>query len=143
MGCQCIQPHGISYRHSELNRSQLYLNALPLINSKRLRLLDNRRAVDQFCGLERRVTRGGRDSVDHRPNASDDLCNAIAGLASVVSFGRRRHGEVRVGIAPFGGRVEWIWPRREPGSGLRAGPHQTARASRYWKRWDPEQKRFL
>jgi hypothetical protein len=94
-----------------LNRSQIYLNALPLINSKGLRLLDNQRAVDQFCGLERRATRGGRDSVDHRPNASDDLCNAIAGLAWIAG-GRDPDEAVfssAIVDAAFSNRVRPLW----------------------------------
>jgi hypothetical protein len=35
--------------------------------------------VTQFCGLERRTARGGRDSVDHAPGGHDDLANAVAG----------------------------------------------------------------
>jgi hypothetical protein len=130
--------HGITYCHSELNRSQLYLTTLPLINSKTVRLLDHPRAVNQFCSLERRTTRGGRDTVDHRPNASDDLCNAIAGLCATVSFGRRR-GEVSVGIIQSDGRVV---PYRDPServSALKGGAHQIATAG--WKKWDG--KRFV
>src|SRR5947207_4819114 len=124
--------HGITYRHSELNRSQLYLTTLPLINSKTVRLLDHPRAVNQFCGLERRTTRGGRDTVDHRPNASDDLCNAIAGLCATVSFGRRR-GEMSVSIIQADGRVVPYHDPSERVSAIKAGSHQTARhVGRYW-----------
>jgi hypothetical protein len=126
--------HGITYRHSELNRSQIYLNVLPLINSRAVRLLDIRRAVDQFCSLERRVTRGGRDNIDHRPNSADDLCNSIAGVCSVASFARRK-GEVLFGYGMPGDVIQWygpdgsrVWADRP--SGLSAGPHQTAAAAR-------------
>jgi hypothetical protein len=30
-------------------------------------------------GLERRTSRGGRDSIDHAPGSHDDLANAAAG----------------------------------------------------------------
>jgi len=124
--------HGITYRHSELNRSQLYLTTLPLINSKTVRLLDHPRAVSQFCGLERRTTRGGRDTVDHRPNASDDLCNAIEGLCATVSCGRRR-GEMSVSIIQADGRVVPYHDPSERVSAIKAGSHQTARhVGRYW-----------
>ncbi len=33
----------------------------------------------QLCGLERRTSRGGRDSIDHGPGGHDDLSNAVAG----------------------------------------------------------------
>jgi predicted PurR-regulated permease PerM len=39
----------------------------------------------QLVGLERRVTRGGRDSIDHAPNSHDDLANAVAGAADLVA----------------------------------------------------------
>jgi hypothetical protein len=34
----------------------------------------------QLCGLERRVARSGRDSIDHAPGAHDDVANCVAGL---------------------------------------------------------------
>jgi hypothetical protein len=33
----------------------------------------------QFLGLERRATRGGRDTVDHPRGGHDDVSNAVAG----------------------------------------------------------------
>jgi hypothetical protein len=62
----------------------LYVDLLPLVNSKRIELLDDQRLVTQLCGLERRTARGGRDSVDHAPGAHDDRVNAVAGLASMI-----------------------------------------------------------
>jgi hypothetical protein len=56
---------------------------LPLINSGRIELLDHPKSINQICGLERRVARGGRDSIDHAPGAHDDIANCIAGLASI------------------------------------------------------------
>jgi hypothetical protein len=37
--------------------------------------------VSQFVGLERRTSRGGRDTVDHAPGSHDDIANAVAGAA--------------------------------------------------------------
>jgi hypothetical protein len=74
-----FQVHGITYEPAEMNRSELYLAFLPLLNSGRVDLLDNPRMVSQFCGLERRTSRAGRDTVDHAPGAHDDICNAVAG----------------------------------------------------------------
>jgi hypothetical protein len=71
--------HGITYQPAEMNRSELYLAFLPLLNSGRVDLLDNARMVAQFVGLERRSSRSGRDSVDHAPGAHDDVANAVAG----------------------------------------------------------------
>ena len=74
-----FQVHGIRYEPAELNRSELYLGFLPLLNSGRLDLLDNPRMIAQFVALERRTARSGRDSIDHAPGAHDDLANAVAG----------------------------------------------------------------
>jgi hypothetical protein len=35
--------------------------------------------VGQLCGLERRVSRAGKDSIDHARGGHDDLANAVAG----------------------------------------------------------------
>ena len=74
-----FQAHGITYQPAEMNRSELYLAFLPLLNSARVDLLDSPRMVAQFVGLERRTSRAGRDTVDHAPGAHDDVANAVAG----------------------------------------------------------------
>jgi hypothetical protein len=35
--------------------------------------------VMQLTSLERRTSRGGRDSIDHAPGSHDDIANAVAG----------------------------------------------------------------
>jgi hypothetical protein len=67
----------ITYQHSERNRSQAYLDTLPLFTAARVRLIDNPRLVAQFAALERRTT-SLRDVVDHGPGGRDDCCNAVA-----------------------------------------------------------------
>jgi hypothetical protein len=76
--------HGVTYRPADMNRSELYLAFLPLVNSGRLDLLDNARVIAQFVGLERRTARSGKDSVDHAPGGHDDIANAVAGAASLA-----------------------------------------------------------
>jgi hypothetical protein len=70
---------GIRYRHSERDRSSIYLDALPLFTAGKVRLVDNKRLVSQFSSLERRTSSIGKDRVDHGPGGHDDLCNAAAG----------------------------------------------------------------
>ena len=70
---------GIDYRASDLSRSEIYLEFLPLLNSGRARLLDNQRLAAQITGLERHTSRSGGETVDHAPGAHDDLANAAAG----------------------------------------------------------------
>jgi hypothetical protein len=74
-----FRKHGVTYEPSEKTKSEIYRDSLPLLNAKRIALLDDDRLVGQIAGLERRVARGGRDSIDHAPNAHDDLCNAVLG----------------------------------------------------------------
>jgi hypothetical protein len=75
-----FREHGINYRVSDKPKSDLYRDVLPLLNSGKAELLDLPRLVAQFCGLERRTARGGRDSIDHSPGGHDDLCNSVAGV---------------------------------------------------------------
>lgn len=76
--------HGIRYLLSENPTSQIYQATLPLLNSQKVELLDLRRLASQLCGLERRPTRGGRDSIGHAPGAHDDIANAVAGALLLV-----------------------------------------------------------
>jgi hypothetical protein len=72
--------HGIEYSQNAKAKSEIYAAALPMLNSRRVDLLDNARLISQFVGLERRTTRGtGRDVIDHQRGQHDDLVNAAAG----------------------------------------------------------------
>ena len=48
--------HGITYEPAD-PKDTLYLNFLPLLNSGKVRLLDNKRLVTQLIGLERNTSR--------------------------------------------------------------------------------------
>lgn len=77
--------YGIYFEQSAKPKTDLYLDLLALLNSQRVELLDNQKLINQLCGLERRVGRGGaRGTIDHAPNQRDDLANAIAGLISTT-----------------------------------------------------------
>ena len=114
---------GIDYRHSDRDRSAIYLDALPLFTSGRVRLLDNRRLVTQFAALERRTSSIGKDRVDHGPSGHDDACNAAAG--AVVNVSRLdRSPEFSIGTysGPFGsGEVETGYASRPPEFWARQG----------------------
>jgi len=77
---------GIEYRPADRARSDLYLELLPMLNSGRVELVENPRLISQLLALERRTSRGGRDSIDHGPGGHDDLVNAAAG-ALVLAAG--------------------------------------------------------
>ena len=74
-----FRKHGINYEPADKSKSQLYVDFLPLINSHAVDLLDNDKIVQQLVSLERRTSRGGRESIDHAPGAHDDIAKAVAG----------------------------------------------------------------
>jgi hypothetical protein len=76
---------GVQYDTSDKSKSEIYLDALPLLNSGKLELLDHPRLISQLCALERRTARSGRDSIDHPPGGHDDICNAALGALLVAS----------------------------------------------------------
>jgi hypothetical protein len=76
---ELFRKRGISYRVSNLTKSEIYVGLLPAITSGLAELLDNASLVGQLVRLERRTARGGRDSVDHPPGSHDDVINAAAG----------------------------------------------------------------
>lgn len=79
--------HGIHYEPASKSKSELYLETLPLVNGQRCELLDNDRLVGQLLSLERRTSRGGRDSVDAPPRQHEDLANAACGVLVEVAAG--------------------------------------------------------
>jgi hypothetical protein len=85
---ESFQQRGIRYRLSDKNRSQIYSEVLPAINSRSVSLLDDKKLVAQLVSLERRTGRSGKDTIDHPPNQHDDLANSAAG-ALVHAVGRR------------------------------------------------------
>lgn len=80
-----FRKHGVTYEVSDKTRSDLYRDMLPVLNSGRVVLLDDDKAVSQIVGLERRTARGGKDSIDHAPGGHDDIANAVAGAIAVAS----------------------------------------------------------
>lgn len=82
---ELFSKYGITCLPSELNRSEIYHELLPLLNSGRIELLDNERANHQLLSLERRTTSSGKDSIDHPKSGKDDLINAIAGCAVIAA----------------------------------------------------------
>jgi len=90
-----FQSNGIKYEISELNKSEVYLEFVPLVNSNTCWLLNVPEMLREFRSLERRRGSAGKDRVDHRPGAHDDLCNSAAGvLVNVAARARKRSGFV-------------------------------------------------
>ena len=82
---EAFRRYGIEYETAPMSKSDLYRDALALVNAGRIELLDDDRLVTQLVGLERRTARGGRDSIDHSPGGHDDVANVVAGLGHIDS----------------------------------------------------------
>jgi hypothetical protein len=80
-----FREHGITYEPAAKPKTDLYRDMLPAVNSRQVELLDDDRLVAQIVGLERRVVRGGRDSIDHAPGGHDDLANSVAGMIAELA----------------------------------------------------------
>jgi hypothetical protein len=117
---------GVSYTLAARPKSDLYRDMLPSLNAGMVELLDHPRLVAQLGALERRTSRGGRDSIDHAPHAHDDVANATAGVIAdllVLAPGSEGGGvpmfgeSLRIDLAswnqpaalrPFNsGRIDW------------------------------------
>ena len=79
-----FRKHSIDYEIAKLPKSDLYRDMLPLLNSGAILLPKHDRLVNQIVGLERRVSRAGKDSIDHAPHGHDDLANCVAGAADAT-----------------------------------------------------------
>jgi hypothetical protein len=75
----------ICFEQAARPKSDLYVDLLASLNSRRVDLLDNPKLINQLCALERRTARSGRDSVDHPPGGHDDVANAVAGVAAALT----------------------------------------------------------
>jgi hypothetical protein len=108
-----FEAHNITYEPSAEPKSSLYQNMLPLLNAHRIDLLDDKKALAQLCGLERRTSRAGKDSIDHAPNGHDDMANAVAGCASVL----------QAASSYWAGDLAWVrGPEDEPPPGPPVNP---------------------
>jgi hypothetical protein len=86
---ELFRKRGIQYRRAEKNKSDLYRDLLPKLNSGQIVLPKNDRLVAQLCGLERKTARSGKDSIDHGPGGRDDVCNAVAGACDLIVLAER------------------------------------------------------
>jgi hypothetical protein len=87
-----FQPHGIRYEVCGLSKSEIYLNALSMINSQLVSFPDEPKLIAQLQALQRRPASAGRESVDHpmRAHMHDDVANAVCGAAALVHQGMVR-----------------------------------------------------
>lgn len=74
--------NGVGHRISEMNKSQLYLATLPMLTSRKARLLDLPTITDQFAALERRPSTT-HDKIDAKGH--EDGANCCAGVIALLS----------------------------------------------------------
>ena len=103
---------------------------LPWLNGARITLPRHDRTVSQIVGLERRVTRAGKDSIDHAPHGHDDLANAVAGVVNSLCVGGDSWLE-RWGPALYG-RDEWEKLRNDAQARSKA-EQQAWESQQLWK----------
>jgi hypothetical protein len=85
-----FREHGIHYQPAERDKSQIFIDALPLLTSGNAMLLDDRKLVSQITQLQRETSRTGRDRVVKMRGGYDDLANAAFG-SMVFAQERARH----------------------------------------------------
>lgn len=103
---------GVRYETSPLNKSALYLEALPAFNRGAIAIPHHEGLLRELRGLERRVHRSGKDSVDHPRHGSDDFANAVCG-AAYIALHELNKPRAWVGTYGTGGRVTYS-PRNNP-----------------------------
>jgi hypothetical protein len=75
---------GVNYQTVDKPKSDYYLTLAPLINSGAIDLLQHDKLIQQLCGLERKTSRSGKDSIDHGPGQHDDIANSVAIAAAIA-----------------------------------------------------------
>lgn len=72
--------HGVEVENIKQSKSILYNELSPILNSNKIRLLENEKLIAQIKSLDRKVHQGGRSSIDCF-YGHDDVINAVAGAA--------------------------------------------------------------
>jgi hypothetical protein len=75
---------GIGYENSELTKSEIYLEVIPLFTRGLVRLPNHPRLLRELRLLERQTHRSGRDSVEHPRGQHDDYSNVCCGALRLI-----------------------------------------------------------
>ena len=87
---------GISYERSEKNKSEIYVESLPLWARNAVSIPNHPKLIRELRLLERRTSRIGRDAVDHGRNGSDDYANSVVGV--LVGLGAKPRYDSTYGV---------------------------------------------
>jgi hypothetical protein len=80
---------GVTYVKSELPKSQIYIECLPLFARGLVRLPAHSKLLRELRLLQRQTHRSGKDSVDHPRSAHDDHANACCGALHLIGAAAR------------------------------------------------------
>jgi hypothetical protein len=81
-----FRKNGISYKTAEKSKNEIYREFLPMLTGGQVELLDHAVLRKQLLALERRMSRGGRELIDHPPRMKDDVANAVAGVCVLMEL---------------------------------------------------------
>jgi hypothetical protein len=109
---------GAKYEKSPLAKSAIYLEALPHFNRGAISIPNHEKLPRELRGLERRVHRSGKDSVDHGAHGSDDFANALSG-ALYIALRETRRPRMRMGGIGVDGVIHWHDPEPREHSRIR------------------------
>jgi hypothetical protein len=85
---ESFRENGVEYREAGMTSSDYYAGFLPILNSGRVQLLDNKRLATQLCSLERRQSRiGAKDAIGHPFGGHDDVALVVAALFTRIVGG--------------------------------------------------------
>lgn len=101
---------GVDYERSQLPRSGLYLESIPMFARGAVSIPDHPKLIRELRLLERRTSRSGKDSVDHPQNGSDDFANSLAGALHHSAVRRSTYTQALMGGAISGPDDRWQRP---------------------------------
>ena len=107
---------GVRYQRAERPKSALYLEALPVFTRGQISIPDYAPLIRELRMLERRVSRSGKDSVDHPRGGSDDYANAALGAVSLVGSARTSLNVSRETAKVFGEAMSAMTRRQQNGT---------------------------
>jgi terminase large subunit-like protein len=79
-----VKAAGASYEYEDRTKSDVFHDALVLLNSRRVELPHHQRTINQLLALERTTSKLGKDTISHPPGGSDDCANAVCGAVLMV-----------------------------------------------------------
>jgi hypothetical protein len=75
----------VGYVKSELPKSAIYLECVPLFTRGLVGLPDHSRLLRELRLLEHHTHRSGKDTIDHPKGGHDDHANAVCGVLCALS----------------------------------------------------------